>query len=93
MLLLQNLEGDCYNPFIDNYLVLQINNYIDTQLEAIEGLVKAIEASHDELIVVETGADGFDLIGFLEDIGKILIYKTASAAGCYYLTIQKNLLD
>jgi hypothetical protein len=93
MLVLKNIEGDKYNPFIDQYLVLEVNDYVNTEFDQLEQLVKMIIKSHEELIVVETQSHGLDLIDFLENIGKVVIHKQAKILNTYYLTIQKSLLD
>jgi hypothetical protein len=93
MLLLRNLEGDKYNPFIDQYLVLQVNDYANTNVDEIKQLLKVVEASHDELVMVETEAHGLDLFEFLENIGKVVIHRQVKSCNTYHLTVQKSLLD
>lgn len=93
MLLLSNLEGEQYNPYIDQYLVLTVNNYANTEFTEIEQLFNMIETSHSELIMIETDAYGLDLIQFLDNIGKIVIFKTVRSVNTYHITVQKNLLD
>jgi hypothetical protein len=93
MLILNNIEGDKYNPFIDQYLVLQVNDYANTQFNEIDQLLKMIEQSHEELIMIETQIHGLDLIQFLENIDKIVIHKQVKACDTYHLTVQKNLLN
>ncbi len=93
MLLLQNLEGSNYNPVLDNYLVLQVNDYANTQLNEIEQLLDTVERSHEELVLVETQSHGLDLFQFLENIGKIIICQVDNLAGNYYLKIQKSVLN
>lgn len=93
MLLLNNLEGEQYNPYLDQYLVLQVNDYVNTEFTQIEQLLDMIEASHEELIMIETDAYGLDLIQFLDNISKIAIFKTVRSVATYHITVQKNLLD
>ena len=93
MLLLNNLEGQQYNPYIDQYLVLGVNDYANTEFTQIEQLFNMIEVSHQELIMIETDAYGLDLIQFLDNIGKIVIFKTVRSVTTYHITVQKNLLD
>lgn len=93
MLLLQNVEGSKYNPFIDNYLVLKVNDYANTNLDEIEQLMDTVERSHEELVLVETQSHGLDLFQFLENIGKIVICKEDKRRDAYYLTIQKSALN
>lgn len=93
MLLLQNLEGSQYNPVLDNYLVLLVNDYVNTQLNEIEQLLETVERSHEELVLVETQSHGLDLFQFLENIGKVIICHTENLAGNYYLKIQKSVLN
>lgn len=90
MITLTNIEGDKYSPNIDNYLVLATNNYINTALGEIETLVKCIKASHEEFVIIECEAYGYDLIQFLENIGVICIFKIEQKVLTYYLTIQKS---
>jgi hypothetical protein len=93
MLLLNNLEGERYNPFIDQYLVLRVNDYVNTDFTQIEQLFNMIEASHNELIMIETDAYGLDLIQFLDNISKIVIFKVNRSVATYHITVQKNLID
>lgn len=93
MLLLNNLEGQQYNPFVDQYLILGVNDYANTQFTQIEQLFNMIETSHSELIMIETDAYGLDLIQFLNNISKITIFKTVRSVNTYHITVQKNLLD
>lgn len=93
MLSLNNIEGTQYNPFIDNYLVIGVNNYADTDLTEIETLVDCVEQSHNEFVMVETQTHGMDLMQFLENIEKIVIFKVEQKIDSYYLTIQKSLLN
>ena len=93
MLLLNNLEGEQYNPYLDQYLILQVNDYVNTEFTQIEQLFNMIEASHDELVMIETDAYGLDLIQFLDNISKITIFKTVRSVNTYHITVQKNLLD
>jgi hypothetical protein len=93
MLLLQNVEGSKYNPFIDNYMVLKVNDYVNTNLNEIEQLLDTVERSHEELVLVETESHGLDLFEFLENIGKIIICKADKQADAFYLTIQKSVLN
>lgn len=93
MLLLQNLEGSQYNPVLDNYLVLLVNDYANTQLNEIEQLLDTVERSHEELVLVETQSHGLDLFQFLENIGKIIICKDDFLHNTHYLTIQKSVLN
>lgn len=93
MLLLQNAEGSNYNPFIDNYLVLLVNDYANTQLNEIEQLLETVDRSHEELVLVETQSHGLDLFQFLENIGKVVICKIQNCGNGYYLTVQKSLLN
>lgn len=92
MVTLTNIEGDRYQPNLDNYLVLATNDYLNTALSEIETLVKCIKASHEELVIIECEAHGCDLIKFLENIGVICIYKSEIKGLTYYLTIQKSVL-
>lgn len=93
MLSLKNIEGEQYNPYIDQYLVLGVNDYTNTEFTQIEQLFNMIETSHSELIMIETDAYGLDLIQFLDNISKIVIFKTVRSINTYHITIQKNLLD
>jgi hypothetical protein len=93
MLLLQNIEGSNYNPFIDNYMVLKVNDYVNTSLNEIEQLMDTIKRSHEELVMVETQSHGLDLFQFLENIGKIIVCKSDKQADTFYLTIQKSVLN
>lgn len=92
MITLTNIEGDRYQPNLDNYLVLTTNDYLNTALGEIETLVKCIKASHEELVVVECEAHGLDLIKFLENIGVICIFKSEQRGLIHYLTIQKSVI-
>jgi len=92
MITLTNIEGDKYQPNLDNYLILATNDYTNTALCEIERLVKCIKQSHTELVIVECCAYGYDLIQFLEDIGVICIFKTEQKGIAYYLTVQKSVI-
>ena len=92
MLHLTNDEGSNYNPLIDNYLVLQVNDYANTELSEIEQLLETVERSHEELVLVETQSYGLDLFQFLENIGKIIICQIDNLSGNYYLKIQKSVI-
>lgn len=92
MLLLTNAEGDRYNPFIDNYLVVKITDYTNTRLTEIEQLLKTVESSHEELVMVEAEEHGWDLIQFLENIDRLCIFKADKRGNTHYLTVQKSLL-
>jgi hypothetical protein len=92
MITLTNIEGDRYQPNLDNYLILATNDYLNTALNEIETLVEFIRASHDEFIIVECEIHGCDLIQFLENIGIIIVFKTEQKGLSYYLTIQKSLI-
>jgi hypothetical protein len=93
MLLLTNAEGDRYNPFIDNYLVVKITDYTNTRLTEIEQLLKVVESSHEELVLVEAEEHGWDLIQFLENIGRLYIFNADKRGNTHYLTVQKSLLS
>lgn len=92
MITLTNIEGDRYQPNLDNYLVLATNDYLNTVLSEIETLVKMIKASHEELIIIECEAYGLDLIKFLENIGVICIFKSEQRGLTHYITIQKSVI-
>jgi hypothetical protein len=90
MITLTNIEGDRYQPNLDNYLVLATNDYANTVLGEIETLVKLIKQSHQDLVIIECEAYGYDLIKFLENIGIIAIFKQSQKGLVYYLTVQKS---
>jgi hypothetical protein len=90
MITLTNIEGDRYQPNLDNYLVLATNDYLNTALGEIETLVKCIKQSHEDLVIIECESYGYDLIKFLENIGVIAIFKTEQKGLSYYLTVQKS---
>ena len=92
MITLTNIEGEKYQPNLDNYLVLATNDYFNTALGEIETLVKCIKQSHTELVIIECDSHGYDLIQFLENIGVICIFKTEQKGIAYYLTIQKSVI-
>ena len=92
MITLTNIEGERYQQNLDNYLVLATNDYLNTALGEIETLVKCIKASHEELVIIECEAYGYDLIKFLENIGVICIYKSEIKGLTHYLTIQKSVI-
>ena len=92
MLLLTNAEGDRYNPFIDNYLVVKITDYANTRITEIEQLLKTVESCHDDLVMVEAEEYGWDLIQFLENIGRLFVFKSEKRGNTHYLTIQKSLI-
>ena len=48
MLLLQNIEGDSYNPIVDNYLVVKVINYADTAFNELQSLLDLVAKSHVE---------------------------------------------
>lgn len=93
MLNFKNIEGDAYNAFIDQYLVLEVNDYKNTEYNQIEQLMELVEASHCELILIETQSHGLDLIEFLENIEKIVIFKKTKSCNTYHVTVQKPLLS
>ncbi len=92
MLLLQNIEGDKYNPTIDNYLVLKVVNYANTAFEELDALFRLVANSHEELVMVECDAKGLEIFSFLEDISKVVICKVVQKCNQYYLTVQKCLI-
>jgi hypothetical protein len=92
MITLTNIEGERYQPNLDNYLVLATNDYLNTALNEIETLVKCIKSSHDELVIIECEAHGHDLIKFLENIGVICIFKSEQKGLTHYLTVQKSVI-
>ncbi len=92
MITLTNIEGGCYQPNLDNYLVLATNDYLNTALSEIEILVKCIKDSHEDLMIIECEAYGYDLIQFLENIGIICIFKSEQKGLAHYLTVQKSVI-
>ncbi len=91
MLVLQNIEGDSYNPIIDNYLVVKVINYADTAFNELQSLLDLVRDSHDDLVMVECDAQGLEIFEFMQDISKLVVCKVVQKASCYYLTVQKNL--
>jgi hypothetical protein len=76
---------------IDNYMVLSTNNYSMTEASEIQSLLDCINNSHQDKIMVEVQNDGYDMLSFLENIGKISIHRTDRRGIVYYTTIQKVL--
>jgi hypothetical protein len=89
MLLLQNIEGDSYNPILDNYLIVNVVSYTDTAFEELERLLDVVARSHEELVMVECDIQGLEIFNFMQDIFKIVICKVVQKANQYYLTVQK----
>ncbi len=89
MLLLQNIEGDSYNPILDNYLIVNVVSYADTAFEELESLLKLVESSHEDLVMVECDAQGLQIFNFMQDIFKLVVCKVVHKASRYYLTVQK----
>jgi hypothetical protein len=93
MLQFQNIEGDSYNPVIDNYLVVKVVNYTDTAFNELQGLLDLVANSHEELVMVECDAQGLEIFSFMQDISKLVVCKVVQKASSYYLTVQKCLLE
>ncbi len=53
MLVLQNIEGDSYNPILKNYLVVKVINYDETALNDLQRLLELVNKSHEDLLMVE----------------------------------------
>jgi hypothetical protein len=92
MLLLTNIEGDKYNPVLDNYLVVRVNNYANTAYDELQALLDLVNKSHEELVMVECDRESLDIFTFMEDIAKLVIFKVVQKANNYYLTVQKSLI-
>ncbi len=92
MLLLQNIEGESYNPILDNYLVVRVINYTDTAFNELESLLALVADSHEDLVMVECDAHGLEIFKFMEDISKLVVCKIVQKASSYYLTVQKFLI-
>jgi hypothetical protein len=89
MLLLQNIEGDSYNPVLDNYLVVKVVSYADTAFEELQSLLDLVANSHEDYVMVECDAQGLEIFDFMQDIFKVVICKVVQKASSYYLTVQK----
>lgn len=92
MLLLQNIEGESYNPILDNFLVVRVVNYADTAFNDLQSLLDLVANSHEELVMVECDAQGLEIFNFMEDIAKLVVCKVVQKANSYYLTVQKCVL-
>ena len=92
MLLLQNIEGDSYNPILDNYLVVKVVSYADTAFEELQSLLDLVANSHEHYVMVECDAHGLEIFNFMEDIFKLVVCKVVHKASSYYLTVQKCVL-
>jgi hypothetical protein len=90
-LIIRNDENQTYNPKIDNYMVLSTNNYSMTEASEIQSLLDCVNNSHQDKIMVEVQNDGYDMLSFLENIGKISIHRADRKGIVYYTTIQKVL--
>jgi hypothetical protein len=88
-LIIRNDENQAYNPYIDNYMVLSTNDYTNTSVSEIQTLLECINNSHGNLVMVEVQEQGYDMISFLENIGKIAIHKVDHKGTYYYTAIQK----
>lgn len=93
MLLFQNIEGDSYNPILDNYLVVTASNYANTAFDELQSLLDLIANSHGDLVMVECDAHSFEIFSFMENISKLVVCRVVQKANQYYLTIQKSVLD
>ena len=92
MLVFQNIEGDSYNPVIDNYLVVKVINYANTAFDELQSLLDLVAKSHDDLVMVECDAQGLEIFNFMQDISKLVVCKVVQKASSYYLTVQKRLI-
>jgi hypothetical protein len=93
MLVFQNIEGDSYNPILDNYLVLKVINYSDTAHNELQSLLDLIAKSHEDLVMVECDAQGLEIFSFMENISKLVMCKVVQKCNQYYLTVQKCLIN
>jgi K+-sensing histidine kinase KdpD len=91
MLLLQNIEGDTYNPILDNYLVVKVVNYANTAYDELQSLLDLVANSHEELVMVECDSHRLEIFNFMENISRLVVCKVVRKANRYYLTVQKCL--
>lgn len=92
MLYFTNAEGSKFNPAIDNYLVVKVTDFANTKVSELQQLLKLIESSHDEMVMIEADGHGQDLIMFLENIGKLCVFKAKKCGNQYYSSVQKTLI-
>lgn len=95
MLQLTNAEGSKFNPFLDEYLCIHsteetLANVTYEELVMINRLVNNFDSY---TLVIECDRKTQELIQFLDNIGKLIIFNEKHLGSYCYYTVQKSLLD
>lgn len=95
MLQLTNAEGSQFNVLVDDYLSIKtteetVANVTYEQLQFVHELLSQFD---DSTLVVECDYYTQDIIKFLENIDKIVIFKETHLGSYCYFTIQKSQLN